>query len=159
MKHFLGNFCNLLVHQFWIFNPDLVACFVKITRNDQKPNIVSTPLIYKTLLWGKKETKNFWPVINYMQWLILYSYQNDDVLNEWQLLRWKQKCWNSSRLNWTKNKKWIASAQNQSHTYLRRDSRHWWKEAKVILSRVFLSTTASYMIITNTLKTIKLEEQ
>ena len=47
-----------------------------------------------------------------------------------------------------------------SHTqYLRRAGRHWWKEAKVILSDVFLSTTESYMIITNILKTINLEKQ
>ena len=42
-------------------------------------NFVSTPSIYKTP-WEEKETKNFWPVINFMQWLNLYSYQNDDVL-------------------------------------------------------------------------------
>ena len=47
-----------------------------------------------------------------------------------------------------------------SHTqYLRRTSRHWWKEAKAIFSGVYLSTTESYIIITNILKTINLEEQ
>ena len=39
-----------------------------------------------------------------MQWLILYSHQNDDVLAEWQLLRWKQKRWSSSRSIGTKYK-------------------------------------------------------
>ena len=51
-----------------------------------------------------------------MQWLILYSHMNDDVLNEWQLLRWKQKRWNSSRPNWKKYIKWIVSAQNELRT-------------------------------------------
>ena len=37
---------------------------------------------YFMQFYGEKETKNFWPVINYMQWLILYSHQNEDVLNE-----------------------------------------------------------------------------
>ena len=47
-----------------------------------------------------------------------------------------------------------------NHTqYLRQTSQHWWKEAKVIFLRVFLLTTESYMIITNILKTIDLEEQ
>ena len=94
-----------------------------------------------------------------MQWLSLYSYQNDDVLNEWQLLRWKQKCWNPvDQIGQnTKNK---LFQHKISHTqYLRQASRHLWKEAKVILSGVFLSTMESYMIITNILKTIKLEEQ
>ena len=43
--------------------------------------------------------------------------------------------------------------------YLRRARRHWWKEAKVIFSGVYLSTTESYMIIINILKTINLEEK
>ena len=42
--------------------------------------------------------------------------------------------------------------------YYKRASRYWWKEAKIILLGVFLSTTESYMIITNILKTINLEE-
>ena len=29
-----------------------------------------------------KETRNVWPVINSVQWSILYSHQNDDVLHE-----------------------------------------------------------------------------
>ena len=37
--------------------------------------------------------------------------------------------------------------------YVRRASRQWWKEAKVIFSGVFLSTTECSMIITNILKT------
>ena len=112
VKHlfFLVFFCDLLVH-FLIFNPELVGCFVKIIRNDQRLNVVSTHFIYKTI--GEKETRNFQPVMNYMQWLILYSNQSDDV---WQLLRWKQKCWNSSTSNWTKYEKWIVSAQDQSNT-------------------------------------------
>ena len=69
-----------------MFNPELVGFFVKIITNDQRLNVFSTPFMYKTLM-GKKETRNFWPVTNYMQWLILYSYQNDDVLTEWQLPR------------------------------------------------------------------------
>ena len=47
-----------------------------------------------------------------------------------------------------------------SHTqYLRRASRDWWKETKVIISRLFLSTAECYMIIANILNTINLEEQ
>ena len=38
-------------------------------------------LQYKTP-WEGKETRHFWPVINSMKWLILYSHQNDDELNE-----------------------------------------------------------------------------
>ena len=46
---------------------------------------------------------------------------------------------------------------SQTH-YLYRASRYWWKEAKVILLGVFLSTTESYVIITIILKTLNLEE-
>ena len=35
----------------------------------------------------KKKLETLGPVINYMQWLILYSNQNDDIFIEWQLLR------------------------------------------------------------------------
>ena len=59
---------------------------MKIMRNDERPNVVSTPSIYKTP-WEEKETRNFWPVTNSLQWSILYSYQNDEVLYEWELLR------------------------------------------------------------------------
>ena len=46
-----------------------------------------------------------------------------------------------------------------SHTlYLRQACRHWWKEVKVIFSEVFLSTTESYIIITNIHKIINFEE-
>ena len=44
-----------------------------------------------------------------------FTCQNDDALNEWQRQRWKQKCWNSSRSNWTIYRKWIVYAQDQSH--------------------------------------------
>ena len=44
--------------------------------------------IYKKTPWEEKETRNFWSVIiNFTQWLILCSHQNDDELNKWQLLR------------------------------------------------------------------------
>ena len=158
MKHFLGNFCNLLSQLFFNFQSEVVGCFVKIMRNDQRPNIVSTPSIYKTP-WEEKETRNFWPVINSLQWSILYSYQNDEVLNEWELLRWKQKPWSFSISNWSKYKKWIVSAQDSHTQHLRWTSQHWWKVKKVIFSGVFSSTTESYMIITNILKIINLEEQ
>ena len=155
MKHFLAKFCNLLVHHFWIFNPELVGCFVKIIRNDQRPNL------FRHLLknpMGKKEPINFLPVINHMQCLILYSYQNDD-------------CWMNG--NYCDESKIVEIPVDQigqntknellqhkiSHTQcLRRASRHWWKEAKVISLRVFLSTTESCMIITNIFKTIILKE-
>ena len=42
---------------------------------------------------GKKNSK-FWPVINSMQWLINSVF---------------------CRSNWTKYKKWVVSAQNESH--------------------------------------------
>ena len=71
---------------FLIFNSELVGCFVKIIRNDQRRSFVWTPSMYKTPL-EEKGTRNFWPVINYKQWLILYLYRNGDVLDEWQLLR------------------------------------------------------------------------
>ena len=47
-------------------------------------------LRYKTP-WEGKETRNFWPVINSMQWLILYSHENDDVLNELGITTLKAK--------------------------------------------------------------------
>ena len=37
--------------------------------------------------WEEKKTRNFWPVINSMQKLILYLHKNDDVLKKLQLLR------------------------------------------------------------------------
>ena len=57
-----------------------------MTKGDQRRNFVSTPSIYKTP-WEEKETRNVWLVINYIEWLILHSHHNDDMLNEWQLLR------------------------------------------------------------------------
>ena len=120
------------------------CCFEKIIRNDQNNEN------NQKNLRGKKKNRNFWPVINSMQWLILNSHKNDYVLNEWQLLRWKQKRWSSSRSNWTKYKNLIISVQNESHTLLKRASRYWWKEAKLILLGVFLSAT---------IKTINLKEQ
>ena len=54
----------------------MVGWFLKIIRNDQRQNVVSTSSIYKTQ-WEEKETSNFWPVINSMQWLILNSHQQD----------------------------------------------------------------------------------
>ena len=54
-------------------------------RNDQRPNVVLIPLMYKTP-WEEKEIRIFWSVINSMQRLILYLHRNDDVLNKWQLL-------------------------------------------------------------------------
>ena len=89
---------------FWIFSPELVGCFVKIIRNDQRPNVASTPPIYKTP-WQEKESRKFWPVTNSVQWFILHSHQDDDVWNEWQLRPWKQKRWNSSGSNRTIYKK------------------------------------------------------
>ena len=94
-----------------------------------------------------------------MQRLILYSHQNNNVLNEWQLLRLEQRRWNSIRSNWTNNKKGIVSGQDQSHTILRRATWDWWKEANVIFSGIFLSTTECYMIITNIIKTTTLEDE
>ena len=43
MKHlfFLVFFATFQPSHFWIFNPQLVGCFVKIIRNDQRQNIVS----------------------------------------------------------------------------------------------------------------------
>ena len=57
-----------------------------MTKGDQRRNFVSTLSIYKTP-WEEKETRNVWLVINYIEWLILHSHHNDDMLNEWQLLR------------------------------------------------------------------------
>ena len=54
---FLGNFCNLLVQSF--FNPELVDCFVKIIRNDQRQNIVSIPSILVTPLTVVIRMKGF----------------------------------------------------------------------------------------------------
>ena len=45
--------------------------------------------MYKTP-WEEKEIRIFWSVINSIQRLILYLHRNDDVLNKWQLLDWKQ---------------------------------------------------------------------
>ena len=59
---------------FWIFSPELVGCFVKIIRNDQRPNVASTPPIYKTP-WQEKESRKFWPVTNSVQWFILHSHK------------------------------------------------------------------------------------
>ena len=134
----------------------MVGCFVKIIRNDHRWNFVSTPLIYKTS-WEEKETRNFWPVINYMQWSILYSHQNgDDVLN------CCRESYNTEILvdqmgQNTRNK---LLQHKISHTqYLRRASRHWSEDTEIIFSAVFSSTTESYTIITNILKTTNLGEQ
>ena len=88
---------------------------------------------------GKKETRNFWPVINYIQWLILYSHKNDIVLNEWQLLRWKQNCWSSSRSNSTKYKKWIVSAQNESYTFITSQSTLMKRGESKVVGRIFIN--------------------
>ena len=56
-------------------------------------------------------------------------------------------------------KKWIVSAQDQSHALLIANQSTWWKEVKIILLGVSLSITESYMIITNILKAINSEEQ
>ena len=50
---FLGIFCNL------IFNPELVGCFVKIIRNDQRQNIASIPSILVTPLTVVIRMKGF----------------------------------------------------------------------------------------------------
>ena len=159
MKYCLGNFCNPLVQFFfWIFSPELAVCFVKMIRNDQTPNVVSTPLIYE-IPWEEKESRKFWPVINSVKWLIVYSHQDDEKWNEWQLLPWKQKRWNSNTSNRTIYEKWIVSRQVSHTKCLRRASRHWWKAERVLVLGVFSSTTESCMIITNIPKTINLEGQ
>ena len=55
----LGIFCNLLVQSFLNFNPELVGCFVKIIRNDQRQNIVLIPLILVTPLTVVIRMKGF----------------------------------------------------------------------------------------------------
>ena len=111
--HFLGNLWNLLFQPSFNFQPRVELLFCE--NNQKWPK---TKRCFDTFdMWnpvGRK--KNFWPVMNSMQLLILYSHKNDDVLNEWQLLLWKQKLWSSCRSNWTKYKKWIVSTQNEPHT-------------------------------------------
>ena len=59
----------------------------------------------------------------------------------------------------TKKKKELFPHKMSCTHYLQWASRYWWKESKVILLGVFLSTTEIYIIITNILKTINSEEQ
>ena len=91
--------------------------------------------------------------------LILHSHKNGNVLTEWQLLRWKQTLWSSSRLNWTKYKKWNVSSQHEPHTLFKMSQSILMKRGKGNMLGVFLSTADSYVIITNILKTIDSEEQ
>ena len=91
-----------------------------------------------------------------MEWLIVYSYYNDDVPNA----ALKAKTFKFHYIHQIgHNKKNELFQHKISHTqYLRRASWHWWKKAKIISLGIFLSTTESY-IITNILKTINLEER
>ena len=75
-KQILQSFSSV-IFEFAIL--ELVGCFAKVIRNDQRPKVFLTPSIYKTS--EENEIRNFWPVINFMRWLILYAHQNDDVLN------------------------------------------------------------------------------
>ena len=42
---FFATFFAIFCCHFWIFNSELVGCFVKAIRNDQRQNIVSIPSI------------------------------------------------------------------------------------------------------------------
>ena len=88
--------------------------FVKMIRNDQIPNVVLTPSIYKTL-WEEIKTKNFLASNKF------YVMFNSVFSQKWWCVKWiattalKAKTWSSNRSNWTKYKRGIVSAQNESH--------------------------------------------
>ena len=159
MKHFPSNFCKILVQSFLNFQSRVGWLFCK--NNQKWPNTKRclTPSIYKTP-WEEKETRNVWPVINSMQWLILHSHWNNGVLNEWQLLSWRQNCWNSSRSNWAKcNKMNCFNTRSVTHNIKDGLVGNDEKRRRQYFRGVFSSTTKSYMVISNIFKTINLEEQ
>ena len=80
-----------------------------------------------------------------MQCLILYSHQNDDVLNKLAATALKGKTLKFQQIK-------LDTIFKTSWSTLK-------GRGEVKFSGVFLSTTECYMIITNILKTIDLEEQ
>ena len=84
---------------------------------------------------------------------------------EWWCVKWmattalKAKTLKFQYIKLDKTQKMNCFTTRSVTQYLRRASRDWWKETKVIISRLFLSTAECYMIIANILNTINLEEQ
>ena len=56
---FFATFFAISCCHFWIFNSELVGCFVKAIRNDQRQNIVSIPSILVTPLTVVIRMKGF----------------------------------------------------------------------------------------------------
>ena len=138
-------FGNLFVQRFLNLQYR-VGCFVKIIWNNQRPNFVSAPSIYK-IPWEEKNQKllainKFYAIVNLEFIEVNGKYCTESKNVEALVDQIGQN---------TKNE---LFPHKMSHIQLYRASPYWWKEAKVIFLEVLLSTTESYMVITNILKTI-----
>ena len=150
MKHFLGNFCNLLVQPFLNFQSGVVWLFCE--NNQKWPKTKCCFDTFDIRIPMRRER-------NYK---LLASYKFCAMVNSVFTPRW----WCVKLMVTTALILFRQYIQNElfqrkiSHTqWLRRASRHWRKEERVIIFGVFSSTTESYMIINNIFKTKNWEEQ